>query len=201
MEADLPCLMALRVQGVAAPGRLAAATGTDPSAAATRAEALVGGGLASKRTGRVSGYVLTPEGHEVLRRTLAEEGLRANAQLREAYEAFMVCNASLLQVASDWQVRRHGPIEAPNDHADADYDQDVIDRLRALHDRACVVLRRMSQAGARFESYRRRLEACLERLESGDTAAFTAPLAESYHTVWFELHQDLLLTLGLEREA
>ncbi len=35
----------------------------------------------------------------------------------------------------------------------------------------------------------------------GDARAFTAPLAESYHTVWFELHQDFLLTLGLEREA
>jgi hypothetical protein len=34
---------------------------------------------------------------------------------------------------------------------------------------------------------------------AGDRAAFTAPLVESYHTVWFELHQDLLLTLGRQR--
>ncbi|MDQ1375434.1 MAG: hypothetical protein QOJ09_2772, partial [Actinomycetota bacterium] len=25
------------------------------------------------------------------------------------------------------------------------------------------------------------------------------PLIDSYHTVWFELHEDLLSTLGIER--
>ena len=29
----------------------------------------------------------------------------------------------------------------------------------------------------------------------------TKPVIESYHTVWFELHEDLLVTLGLDRAA
>ena len=49
--------------------------------------------------------------------------------------------------------------------------------------------------------YRTRLDVCVTRLSDGDQTAFTAVMAESYHTVWFEMHQDLLLTLGRERET
>ena len=28
---------------------------------------------------------------------------------------------------------------------------------------------------------------------------FTRPMIDSYHTVWFELHENLLATLGIER--
>ena len=34
---------------------------------------------------------------------------------------------------------------------------------------------------------------------AGDTDWFTKPMIPSYHTVWFELHEDLLATLGIER--
>ena len=34
---------------------------------------------------------------------------------------------------------------------------------------------------------------------SGDTDWFTKPMLPSYHTVWFEMHEDLLSTLGIER--
>jgi hypothetical protein len=30
---------------------------------------------------------------------------------------------------------------------------------------------------------------------------FTRPVIDSYHTVWFELHEDLLSTLGLARAS
>ena len=33
----------------------------------------------------------------------------------------------------------------------------------------------------------------------GDTDWFTKPTIDSYHTVWFELHENLLATLGIER--
>ena len=36
-------------------------------------------------------------------------------------------------------------------------------------------------------------------VEQGDTDWFTKPLIDSYHTVWFELHEDLLATLAIER--
>ena len=45
------------------------------------------------------------------------------------------------------------------------------------------------------------LRSALERLVDGDTDWFTKPTIPSYHTVWFELHEDLLVTLGIERSS
>jgi hypothetical protein len=39
----------------------------------------------------------------------------------------------------------------------------------------------------------------LERTRAGDADWFTKPTIDSYHTVWFELHENLLATLGIER--
>ena len=33
----------------------------------------------------------------------------------------------------------------------------------------------------------------------GDTRFVASPRVDSYHSVWFELHEDLLATLGFER--
>ncbi len=43
------------------------------------------------------------------------------------------------------------------------------------------------------------LSAALARVRTGDSQWFTSPAVESYHTVWFELHEDLLQTLGINR--
>ena len=52
---------------------------------------------------------------------------------------------------------------------------------------------------ARFAGYSQRLRGALERVTEGERDWFTKPTIDSYHTVWFELHEDLLATLGLER--
>jgi hypothetical protein len=36
-------------------------------------------------------------------------------------------------------------------------------------------------------------------VQSGEIEWFTKPMIESYHTIWFELHEDLLASLGLDR--
>jgi len=190
----LSVLMALRVQGVAAPERVREATGEDCTA---KLAELVEAGNASERTGRLSGFSLTPQGLERLDKLIAEEGLRTSEGLRDCYDLFLSINNRVLKVSSDWQVRDG----APNDHSDTIYDEEVIDRLSELNDRVRSCMRKMSVCAPRFAPYGARLDSCLERLMAGDKSAFTAPLAESYHTVWFELHQDLLLTLGLERET
>jgi hypothetical protein len=194
---ELQLLMALRVQGVASVDRVAAATGDDASALADQLAALAAEGLASERTGRLAGFSLTVSGIARLDKLLADEGLRASEELKDCYDLFLAINNRVLKVSSDWQVRDG----APNDHADAIYDEEVVERLSELNERVRACMRRMSACAPRFAPYGARLDSCLERLQAGDASAFTAPLAESYHTVWFELHQDLLLTLGLERET
>lgn len=201
MPGDLPLLMALRVQGVASLERAVAALDEPPDAVAERLRGAVGGGFAVERSGRVAGFTLTSEGADALDKLLAAEGLSGNEDLLAAYERFLAVNRRVLELSSDWQIRRERGVEMANDHSDTDYDASVIGRLEALHDRSRVCLDKIAARAPRFGPYRARLDACVDRLLRGDRRAFTAPMVESYHTVWFELHQDLLLTLGLERES
>jgi hypothetical protein len=53
----------------------------------------------------------------------------------------------------------------------------------------------------RLAHYPQRLSAALARATAGDSRAVAHPLDDSYHQVWFELHEDLLSLLGLAREA
>jgi hypothetical protein len=52
---------------------------------------------------------------------------------------------------------------------------------------------------ARFDGYGDRFAEALARVRAGEVEWFTRPLIDSYHTVWFELHENLLATLGIER--
>ncbi len=193
--------MALRVQGVASAERAAVASGTSVEEALSSIDALKNEGLADERAGRVEGFTLTPRGAEVVDRLLAAEGLSGDAELTGCYERFVLINERVLKLSTDWQVRREGAVETMNDHSDPHYDASVIDRLCELHARARRCLDEIACRAPRFGPYGLRLDRCIGRLHAGDNSAFTGLLAESYHTVWFELHQDLLLTLGLEREA
>jgi hypothetical protein len=39
----------------------------------------------------------------------------------------------------------------------------------------------------------------VRRLNDGEREWLASPTIDSYHTVWMQLHEDLLLALGLER--
>jgi hypothetical protein len=53
---------------------------------------------------------------------------------------------------------------------------------------------------ARFSYYRTHLEAALEKAEDGAIEWVSDARLPSYHTVWFELHEDLLRLLGRKRQ-
>jgi hypothetical protein len=76
-----------------------------------------------------------------------------------------------------------------------------VQRLVALDERAGAVARHAGGAVARLASYRQRLRAARTRVEEGEQEWFTSPRIDSYHTVWMQWHEDLLLALGLERDA
>jgi hypothetical protein len=135
---------------------------------------------------------------ELRERTRLVPGSQAEEECARVYEAFGSMNREVLQVCTDWQVRPGG---APNDHTDAAYDWSVIDRLEALDDRAGPLLRRLASADSRFDGYRRRLRAARQRVVDGERDWLTSPRVDSYHTVWMELHEELLTALGLERQA
>jgi hypothetical protein len=59
----------------------------------------------------------------------------------------------------------------------------------------------LADALDRFAHYGPRLGHAIDRVEAGEVEYATKPMIDSYHTVWFELHEDLLSTLGKERAS
>jgi hypothetical protein len=85
-----------------------------------------------------------------------------------------------------------------NDHIGPGYDARVLDRLTDLDRRAEAACADLSAAMLRFRRYRVRLTDALVRARSGALDYVTDSTA-SYHAVWFQLHEDLLATLGIPR--
>lgn len=159
-----------------------------------RVEVLVTTGLAIRRAAKLA---ITAEGRAAHREwARCEPASEVEDQVRRAFDRFLVLNTELLQLCSDWQVKRGG---TPNDHRDTQYDWSVIDRLVSLDERAGAVARHAGTAVARLALYRSRLRAARALVEDGQHEWFTSPRIDSYHTVWMQWHEDLLLTLGLER--
>src|SRR5207249_10003360 len=101
-------------------------------------------------------------------------------EVESLFDAFLPINRRLREVCSAWQSRPDG---TPNDHADAGYDDEVRERLDAVHSSIGPVLRRLGGLMPRLTGYRPRLQAALERFDAGDSSWLASPLIESYHTV------------------
>ena len=85
------------------------------------------------------------------------------------------------------------------DHTDAVYDQGVIDRLVALHGDFSPLLARIVGQAPRLDPYLGRFDNAVRQLRAGDHSFVARPIADSYHTVWFELHEELIGLLGRTR--
>ncbi len=107
----------------------------------------------------------------------------------------------MLDACSRWQVRTIAGHDVVNDHRDATYDVRVVADLARLQGQAEPLLDDLAGALDRYRPYGPRLRHAVDRVEAGDGRWFTKPVMPSYHTVWFELHEDLLSTLGLDRSA
>jgi DNA-binding MarR family transcriptional regulator len=204
MAADqLLVLHGLRLKGFAEAGAVAALFGLQEPDVAVALKELADDGLVQRRDGRVSGWSLTAEGRTVEAELLAEELERSGArdQVDLGYEQFVAVNGELLDVCTAWQLKSVDGAQTINDHADVSYDTATVDRLGAVHATAAPVVASLGGALERFSGYGPRLEHALGRVQAGETEWFTKPLLDSYHTVWFELHEDLLSTLGKQRGA
>jgi pyruvate,orthophosphate dikinase len=57
----------------------------------------------------------------------------------------------------------------------------------------------MVAAAGRLAPYPGRFAHAIEQVKAGDHTFIARPITDSYHTVWFELHEDLIGLLGLSR--
>lgn len=91
--------------------------------------------------------------------------------------------------------------DAPNDHTDPAYERACVDRLVALSGEANQVISGFAGALPRMNRYCGRLVDAVVRVARGDANSFTGVMCESFHDVWMELHQDLVVLLEIDRTA
>jgi biotin operon repressor len=202
-EPQFLVLHSLRLKGFATEPAVADLTGLSRSDVDTHLAMLRADGYALYRDGRVTGWTLTAAGRDQHMEHLAVDLAHADCRsvVEHAYGQFLAVNHQFLTACTAWQVRASGRGEQVfNDHSDPLYDANVIGRLRAIDTSVQPACGELATAMARFAGYGPRLAAALARVENGEQEWFTGALIESYHTVWFQLHEDLLATLGIKRE-
>ncbi len=141
---------------------------------------------------------LSPEGRERLGALLAEERSGVDSGVvAAAYDEFRSLNGEFKALVTDWQLKDG----QPNSHDDASYDAAVLTRLDEVHRRVTPLVDAVVAQLPRLAEYAEKLGAALDRVHAGETFWLTRPLIDSYHTVWFELHEELILLAGRTREA
>ncbi|GAB2697592.1 transcriptional regulator [Thalassiella azotivora] len=139
----------------------------------------------------------------------AEDGRRLAVELDEtgtrgvvedAHARFVPWNARFTQACTDWQVlpQPWDPL-ARNDHSDHRWDDRVLSRLESAGRALSDVGGSLAGALSRFDGHADRYLAALARVQAGQHAWVDAPGRDSCHTVWVQVHEDLLSTLGLPR--
>lgn len=197
---EFAVLHALRVKGLAREEVLAALSGVPAQQLEAVCAPLVTDGLVLRRGGPMAGYLLTAAGKQRAQELLtADPATIAGRPALAAFDAeFLPSNADFKQLCHRWQVRPDG---APNDHTDPAYDDAIVADLAVFHAGFVPVLDRFAGELPRFDRYAPRLTAALRRLQAGDPGAFARPMYDSYHDIWMELHNDVVLSLGRARGA
>lgn len=187
----LAVLQGIRLKGRVSRADLAATLGEDPG---ELVDDLIRSGLL------VDGSMLriSPDGRVRLDELLtAERSTVDQAAMSAAYNDFRDVNAEFKTLVTDWQVRDG----QPNTHDDAHYDAAVLARLDDVHRRVKPIVGVAAAQLPRLGRYSTKLQTALDKVNAGDTLWLSRPLIDSYHTVWFELHEELIVAAGRTRET
>jgi hypothetical protein len=189
-------LHALRIKGFAKCDVLGELSGLPPSDVESHLADLQGEELTLFREARAL-WQLTPKGREVHGVRLSGDVGQTGFQdvLRANYDQFLALNEGFKALCGDWQLKDG----AHNDHSDAKYDKGVIERLLELDKEARPVVLGMGDGVDRFSGYAPRLADTAKRVAKGESNLFTGVMCGSYHDIWMELHEDLILSLGIDR--
>jgi hypothetical protein len=186
-------LQALRIKGRAKAEVLEAAIEADPTPAIEQCEQ---DGLVENTK---LGYRITDLGRQRVDEAYAREREHAQAVIEEVYETFLPINDEVKQTVTDWQMREVDGQLVLNDHEDPAHDANVIARLHDVNAKVSAALASLCEVLPRFDCYSRRLQRALALIGEGDHTMIAAPIKDSSHTVWFELHEELIVLSGRER--
>ncbi|MER7003212.1 transcriptional regulator [Dactylosporangium sp. NPDC000555] len=185
---ELLALHAVRLKGFAGTAAVAARFGLDTDQ--TREELLdaqAHGWLSRSSFADLTGWSLTGNGYRRNEAQLRDELDRAGAHgtVAAVHERFLPLNSRATQIFTAWQLDAGGPA-------------DTFRRLAGLAGELRELERPLATHLGRFAGYHDRFAAALARA-GHDPAWITGVEVDSCHRVWFELHEDLIATLGITR--
>ena len=108
-------------------------------------------------------------------------------------------NKRFKELVTRWQLKDEGGALVPNDHSDPEYDMNIIEELNEVHKEAVKILEKISDVFPFFNRYAPRFERALRLLMEGELGYMADSDKQSYHTIWFELHETLLKMSGMKR--
>jgi len=125
--------------------------------------------------------------------------LRDDPDIERWHTRFEPLNRQLLRAITSWQTIDVGGSRVPNEHADAEYDEKVRSQIDAIVTKMGRLLDELGAKVPRLLRYRERLMDALARADAGDARFISDVRVDSIHSIWFEMHEDVLLVLGKER--
>lgn len=190
---------ALTLRQLGTAEQLAEVTGQPVAEVETSLQKAAGAGAVVAAKDR---YMISPVG-----RTLLDEAysaafaeIRASQEVTEAMDAFETgVNKQVLNLTTDWQTKEVDGERVPNDHADADHDSAIIDKLARVHEKTGKVLRPLAAADPLVDRFLDRIGQALTRAEGGETDYISGVRVDSVHTVWFQMHEHILRLTGRTR--
>jgi pyruvate,orthophosphate dikinase len=189
----------LAIKGYVTPELLGPALGVASEEAGRLLDGLVADGLVAAGGGMFS---LSTDGKALGNgRPAADRERWGSAPAAAARDGFVTLYGRMKVIVTAWQMRTVDGQQVLNDHADAAYDAAVLADLSALHADVTAWLAPLLAGLPRLADYGRRLDAAAAAAIGGDRLFIASPRVDSYHGVWFELHEDLIRLAGRTREA
>ncbi len=194
---------ALLIKGFVVPNDLAPAMLSTPEDVGAVLDGVVADGLAEIIGGdALAGmFQLTADG-----KAFASQGIAAD---REAWgpenavaalDDLLPFDHRMKDIVTGWQMREIDGRPVINDHTDEAHDAGVLVEFRSLSRDASAWLESLVAGLPRLDLYVARLTRAASQVENGDTMYLASPRVDSFHSIWFELHEDLILLAGRTRE-
>lgn len=159
-------------------------------------------GFVVKETkGTIESWRITSDGEKVVnsyRQFMLDRTGQREAIIKKFEEFEDVYNVKFKELVTAWQVKIIDGRPVINDHSDPDYDSTILRQILDLHKSVLNILKEIASAIPMFTTYIRRLDYAAKKIEENELE-YLIRNEDSYHNVWFELHENVLKFLGRER--
>jgi pyruvate,orthophosphate dikinase len=190
-------LRALLIKGFVTPEGIATAFAATPEEMSSVLDKMKVDGLAGLSGGM---FRLTPDATGVAHGLIAGDRQRWGAEKATgALDSFLPLDLRMKVIVTAWQMREVDGQQVLNDHSDGVYDASILADFDSLHRDVAAWIGPLSSGLPRLGAYEVRLERAASLVRAGDHLYIASPRVDSYHSIWFELHEDLILLAGRTR--